>query len=220
MESTEERNDNATGEKGKTYQTTMDTSTLSVIINGTNKTLQSILLSIITLVFMRFIIKIAIASKTGIGILDKFTEKSTGAIRDFAGQIPIIPIGNGGAVGIDYIRDGRKDDGGDKSIINRAVNKNGIAEERKQKNDDAISKLFGQKNSNLYTEDYTRLAALSNQADNKFIQETMKHSTNGKNIGLIDDTRTNSFIVRLDKNNGKLKEYGFSDELFTGNDEE
>ncbi|MDR3168886.1 MAG: hypothetical protein LBU27_03900 [Candidatus Peribacteria bacterium] len=64
--SKEELTNNAQGEGGKTYTTTLDTNMVNVAIRGVNKTLQELLLSIITLVLMWFIIKIAIAQKTGI----------------------------------------------------------------------------------------------------------------------------------------------------------
>ena len=50
----------------KEYQTSFDSSTVTVIINGLSKTFSELLLTIVTLIMMRFIIKVALTSGSGI----------------------------------------------------------------------------------------------------------------------------------------------------------
>jgi hypothetical protein len=79
----------------KNYQTSFDSSIVQVVITGINKTFADLILTIVTLIFMWFIIKIAVTSETGIKTIDDFTKKTAKSLEGFAGSLPIIPIAGG-----------------------------------------------------------------------------------------------------------------------------
>jgi hypothetical protein len=91
----QENLNSSTPDKQKSYKTSFDTSIVQVVITGINKTFSDLILTIVTLVFMWFIIKITITNGTGIKAIDTFTEKTTKSLERFTGSLPIIPIAGG-----------------------------------------------------------------------------------------------------------------------------
>ena len=57
------------------------------------KTFAELILMVLTLIFMRFILKLAITS--GNKKIDTFITDRFKAVEDVLGNIPIIPLGNG-----------------------------------------------------------------------------------------------------------------------------
>jgi hypothetical protein len=77
------------------YQTTIDNNTFHIIFTEMSKGLGQILLTAITLVFMRFVLKIALSTDTGIKFLDNTIKKATQRGEDRLKDIPIVPIAGG-----------------------------------------------------------------------------------------------------------------------------
>ena len=77
------------------YHTSFVNSTLSVTFQYMTKTFAELILMVLTLIFMRFILKLAITSKTGNKRIDTFMTDWFKAVEDVLGNIPIIPLGNG-----------------------------------------------------------------------------------------------------------------------------
>lgn len=70
IESVEMQSNNST--KKVEYQTSIDSGSYQVVLRGMSKGLAQLLLTLLTIVFMRFILKIALTShKTGIDLIDK-----------------------------------------------------------------------------------------------------------------------------------------------------
>ena len=75
------------------YHTSFVNSTLSVTFQYMTKTFAELILMVLTLIFMRFILKLAITS--GNKKIDTFITDRFKAVEDVLGNIPIIPLGNG-----------------------------------------------------------------------------------------------------------------------------
>ena len=75
------------------YETTFDNPLLKVTVNGLKKTFKDLILTVITLVFTRIIVKMAFTSGSGIKAINEFTKNTFNSIEKFGKNIPFIPIG-------------------------------------------------------------------------------------------------------------------------------
>lgn len=85
------------------YDTSFVNHSFSLTLKGMTKTFGDVILTLLTLFFMRFILKLAIISKSGAkdNLIDKASrflvgsEHSQGLIGQQLGSLPIVPLGNG-----------------------------------------------------------------------------------------------------------------------------
>lgn len=171
---------------------------------------------------MRFILKLAITSKTGNKRIDTFMTGWFKAVKDVLGNIPIIPLGNGKLLSYDLARD----------AVSKKLEENGITnyvDDLESEGETILnnSGLFG-KNVTLTRKDVKNLTNAKNkvwddprafikaskelhhlpiftsQEWNKLFEEWMKNlpdSSGDSNIQTLkDSTHTTLTAIRKDKN--------------------
>lgn len=197
-----------------------DSATLQITVKGIGKSFGDIILTIITLVFMRIIIKTTITNKIGIKVIDNFWKSATGFLEKVAGNTSFIPIG-GKTISYNSIM-------GKTGLVERMkINSNEKINSLKTQNEKTIDDLLWGNSSSLYSEEEGRLEQYASHPTNwkSFITETDKLSKKWKTIWLYNEKWTQSFIQWMDneknteplsmrrkqstnnKNNDEKKEY-------------
>lgn len=166
--------------------------TLQITVKGIGKSFGDIILTIITLVFIRIIIKTTITNEIGIDVIDNFWKSATGILEKAAGNTPFIPIW-GKNISYNSVF-------GDTGIVKRISNQGKeISRKIETAQGDRVDNLLGI-NSTIAspTEKDNLERSAQSQYQNEFIQTTRDVSNKGKEIGLYSSEWQRYFIQWLD----------------------
>ncbi|MFZ2150872.1 MAG: hypothetical protein WAZ12_03880 [Candidatus Absconditicoccaceae bacterium] len=107
-------------------------------VNGAKNSIADLIVYFITLFLLRFLLKTAVSSGSGMTFVDDKLKKMTTSAENIAGQIPIVPIAGG--VGVNSVFGSNSD-----SLINKAKNSIGgqMSEKNMENMKDAFPKLYG-----------------------------------------------------------------------------
>lgn len=135
--------------------------TAKVVVTQWTKSLGNILLAMLTLAMMRYFIKLAVTSKTGIDGLDKFTKNITNLTERAMGNIGVIPTPTGN-IGFKQIRDNESNSS---PLMNSAVRTYDTKlDTEKDSQTESIKTFFGIKGSSLYDLKSTQINELEKAA--------------------------------------------------------
>ena len=178
------------------YDTKIETPISSVSIKGLGKSFLDMILSIITLVMIRMVIKLGITSGNKIWAIKNFSKWSTDFIQTGFKELPLIPVGGKGGVSMGSVWRTYNDI--------KAAWRDNFNEEitRQEKN---ILKMFVDDKS-PDPEIYTKLSQASRKPTNEFRTVSKEIINNGQKIWFNDPNWKPHFYARMNGEGSKNDE--------------